>query len=166
MTKVKQESDLLMKKNSQANQRTAFFLAYLVECADANGVIRKTVRQVEGDLEKRRIFMGTQPGIWIHTTLTALLKADVIEKIDRLGRMKDLQRTVMGLHYFIKLRNPVRIERLLDKIPKLKPCEADLNKIRQMNLEDDPHVLDEESEIGEEAFEKALDDYDDEELPF
>ncbi len=162
MSRQKTQPDPLLKQTTAANQRIAFFLAYLIESADNQGVIRKSVRQMEGEIESRNIFMGAQIGIWIHNTIGILMQADVLEKVDRLGRLNTLQRTVMGLHYFIKLRNPTRIGRLLKMVPKLRFYEDDLKKVRIMDLEDDPHVIDEENEITEDAFEKALS----EEVPF
>ena len=79
----------------------------------------------------------------------------MIGEFDRLGKLGTLQRKIMGQHYWLVLRNPQRICRLLAKIPRIRAGEEDQRKVMSMDLEEDPGVSEEERRIQEAAFEAA-----------
>ena len=145
----------MLSENSAGVLRKAFFLAYLVESAGSDGLIRKNSRQIVQEAEEHGIFSGSQSNIWLHTTIAALRRAGVLGEFDRLGRLGTLQRKIMGQHYWLKLRNPARICRLLAKIPRINASGEDQKKITEMHLEEDPQITEEEHRIQEAAFEQA-----------
>ena len=114
--------------------RDAFFVAYLVECADRSGLVGKTSAQILADARRRRIFRGSQPVIWLHSTLKRLAGEGVICYYDRLGKSYTSSRRLIGMHVLIRLANPSRLKEIIRALPSMRPEEDLIRRIDGMAL--------------------------------
>lgn len=106
-------------------------LAELACCADQNGIIRLTKKQIKDRLERRLILLPERPQnlITLSSIIDHLIDEDCLSRIYRLSPADYRTRLRCGRHFFLKINWP-RTARELQELPHFETDPAELAKER------------------------------------